>query len=69
MRIELFLSDIQIYFRNGCILFSIFCVSPVLVSEVQYLLSNIAQVTHVRAQLWAQMPLLPDDRAEWTQNM
>lgn len=42
---------------------------PMLVSEVQYLLSNIAQLTHVRAQLRAQMPLLPDDRAEWKQDI
>lgn len=40
-----------------------------LVSEVHYLLSNIAHLTYVRAQLQAQMPLLPDDRAEWKQDI
>lgn len=39
------------------------------VSEVQYLLSNIAQLTYVRAQLWAQMLLLPDDGVEWKQDI
>lgn len=56
-------------YRNECILFTIFCFSPVLVSEVQYLLSNIAQLTYVRAQLWAQMLLLPDDGVEWKQDI
>lgn len=69
VRIKLFLSDIQMYFRNGCILFTMFCFSPLLVSEVHCLLSNIAHLMYVRAQLQAQMPLLPDDRAEWKQDI
>lgn len=36
---------------------------------LHYLLSNIAHLTYIRAQLQAQMPLLPDDRAEWKQDI
>lgn len=69
MRIELFLSDIQIYFRNECILFTMFCFLLCWFLKYSTCFSIIAQLTYVRAQLWAQMPVLPDDRAEWKQDI
>lgn len=61
MGTDIFLSDIQIYFRNECILFSEYYFSPVL--------SNIAQMPDSDAQFWAQMPPLPDNKAACQQNI
>lgn len=66
MGTEIFLSDIQIYFRNECILFSEYYFSPVFASKV---LSNIAQMPESNAHFWAQMPPLPDNKAACKQNI
>lgn len=60
---ELFLSDIQIQFRNECILFTVYYFSPV------YLCLNIAQMPHTNTYLWARTPRLPDNTAECKVNI
>lgn len=60
---ELFLSDIQIQFRNECILFTVYYFSPV------YLCLNIAQMPHTNTYLWARTPRLPDNTAECKLNI
>lgn len=59
---ELFLSDIQMKFRNECILFTMYYFSPVCVFRV-CMLKHSTDATYTHAQVQAYMPLLPDNIA------
>lgn len=56
---ELFLSDIQMYFRNDCILFTMYYSSPVCVSRV-CMLKHSTDATQVQAHI----PLLSENMTE-----